>query len=566
MAKIDIPDSLGPGALREYLEWLRDLHDKAGQPGAREIGSTIGCSHATVTRLFKSYPSNQRLAYELVKYLVSTALRPTVRTEEDLETILDKLDELLRAADPNANRAKPSGEPQDRFTETVKGQPPHRSQKSVTLAEFQRSWDFLGVPQTLVLHFCGWAPNHRHASRFDADDRLSVLGDRTGVTTYVRLCPDHALTSNLLYLRNQRPDVVLIYFEDRTEIKTDVGRTRFDVTLLQEISLLELLIDMNRPSQVLLIFEAVDCNNRPTEAAVRGTLRKIAELNRGVTERESTTASAVFIDADENGPGVPLPVLLEEATREQEESGVTHFGLTALITAAQDLMDVHFHTENYERPSKALNAHQEGTFKDYRKEPHHHPSRATNQEPPKLRESLSPYASDIAKIRDAAAAAAAAKASDKQQEPAQLYNDALSRTHSGLENYLAKKLEGTGLRLVGSVPRAPAGWPPRDYGGSANLPGWGIELLPAPWLGASIGVVHRSHPGEDLTDLGLTFILATMTHNSQHDHIREFLRFVPGSPQLDQVITVLRGKIDAALPSALAHFLSACKEADIRGL
>ncbi|MEV4866312.1 hypothetical protein [Streptomyces ossamyceticus] len=296
--------------------------------------------------MFKSYPSNLELAYDLVKYLVDAALRPTVRKEEDLDAILDRLDELLRAADPTVDRPKPSSEPQDLSPTSVR-QPPHQSQRTVTWGDVQRSWDLLGVTQTSVLHFCGSVPNHPHPSRFDMHTQLNSLGDRTGPTTYVRLCPDQVLLrENLLLLRKERPDTALIYFEARTEIAADTGRTRFDVTPLPDISILELLISMQRPSQVLLVFEAVDCENAPTEVAVRGMLQEIIGLNRGVMGRQSANASAVFVDADEHGPGVPLPVLLEEGARELEEIGFSYVGMGAVTAAARNLADVQFLEES----------------------------------------------------------------------------------------------------------------------------------------------------------------------------------------------------------------------------
>lgn len=341
LPKIDIPDSVVPGPLREYLEWLGGLHEKAGYPGARKLANKIGCSHSTVTRLFKSYPSNLELAFELVKYLAKTALRPIVRADEDLDAVLDKLDELLRAAAPTVNRAKLNSKPRDSSATVTR-----QSRNHVTWDEVERRWAPLNVAQTLVLHFCGTIPNHPHASKFDADDRLIALGDRVGPTSYVRLCADQAfLSGNLQVLQNERPDTVIVYFEGRTDISTDLGRNKFDVVPLQEVSIMGLLMNMHRPPQALLIFEAADCENAPLEVATRMMLREIVELNRGVAGRHSASASAVFIDADENGPGIPLPVLLEEGARAQEESGITHLGLSAVIAAAQNLTEVHFHTE-----------------------------------------------------------------------------------------------------------------------------------------------------------------------------------------------------------------------------
>ncbi|MGW2572880.1 hypothetical protein [Streptomyces sp. NPDC001537] len=99
MAKIAMPGDVQPGPLYEYLMWLRELHEAAGSPGARDMAKALSVgtwsvSHQTVNRYFKQAPINQRIVYELVCHLVQNNLRRP-GTAKDVEAAYDRLEELL---------------------------------------------------------------------------------------------------------------------------------------------------------------------------------------------------------------------------------------------------------------------------------------------------------------------------------------------------------------------------------------------------------------------------------------------------------------------------------------
>ena len=169
---------------------------------------------------------------------------------------------------------------------------------------------------------------------------------------------------------------------------------------------------------------------------------------------------------------------------------------------------------------------------------------------------LSKYVYEVAKIREGTALV---DLESEDQRHARLYNEAISRVHSDLTQRLTQALGAAGLRNLGSAPRGLDGWPPQDFGGSADLACWGIETIADKWIGASIGVVHRAQPQPNLECLGVTAILAVMTSDFQREYVNEFITFRAGSLQLDAAIGDLWVKLEASLPDVIADFLLMCK-------
>lgn len=97
---IPIPDDVPEGPLREYLEWLATLHKRAGWPALRELEEVLDCAHTTVRRLFLGYPANVDLAYGLMRHLATSSLRGAPGSQEAWDELLDTMDELLDAAQP----------------------------------------------------------------------------------------------------------------------------------------------------------------------------------------------------------------------------------------------------------------------------------------------------------------------------------------------------------------------------------------------------------------------------------------------------------------------------------
>jgi serine/threonine protein kinase len=143
-----------------------------------------------------------------------------------------------------------------------------------------------------------------------------------------------------------------------------------------------------------------------------------------------------------------------------------------------------------------------------------------------------------------------------------LYNEAISVVQSTLTPLLTVAFAQAGLQHVFEK-RPIFGWPPKDYGGGATLPCWGISTLASPWLAASIGAVHRSQPAPDLEDMGVTFILALMMPDSQYNYIDVFEKFRPGSIRLNQILDSLSSMTAMKLPVVVADFLTACRESGI---
>ncbi|MFI1728690.1 hypothetical protein ACH40E_05500 [Streptomyces acidicola] len=102
MPEIAIPDDVPSGPLRDYLLWLRQLHKSAGYPSSRELAKSLGPAHTTVTRLFKGYPSNVRLAYQLIQHLAENPLRPVVRSEQEWDRFYDTAARMLEGAKTQA--------------------------------------------------------------------------------------------------------------------------------------------------------------------------------------------------------------------------------------------------------------------------------------------------------------------------------------------------------------------------------------------------------------------------------------------------------------------------------
>lgn len=173
---------------------------------------------------------------------------------------------------------------------------------------------------------------------------------------------------------------------------------------------------------------------------------------------------------------------------------------------------------------------------------------------------LSGYAAEVSRLREANLVT---KEETEHERLLRLYGEAEMRIHSRISLPLIAAVKQADLQNVGSCPRPIEGWPPDNYGGSASQPCWGIETLASPWLTASIGVIHRAQPREDLHDLGVTVLLAMATPEAQHTYLDETELFRAGSLRLDQIIERLSAKINAEFPRIIALFLTACRETGI---
>ncbi len=145
---------------------------------------------------------------------------------------------------------------------------------------------------------------------------------------------------------------------------------------------------------------------------------------------------------------------------------------------------------------------------------------------------LSAFAAEVERIK---ATTLQIKAETEQERLARLYNEALGRVHIGLLQPLQAAIESAGLRPGAFEERPLHGWPPTEYGGSASLPRWGIGTLRSPWLAASIGVVHRAQPAEDLNDLAVTVVLGRVTVDGQHTYVSRLERFEPEAQRLPRL-------------------------------
>ena len=168
---------------------------------------------------------------------------------------------------------------------------------------------------------------------------------------------------------------------------------------------------------------------------------------------------------------------------------------------------------------------------------------------------LSTFAADVDRLR---AATAQITAETDQQRLVRLYNEALNDVQLGIYQPLKAAIESAGLRPGAYKERPLDGWPPTDYGGAAAQPRWGIETLRSPWLVASVGVVHRAQPAEDLNDLAVTIVLTQMSKDGQRNYIARLIPFEPGALRLAEIINKLRSEIEDQLPSIIRDFLTRC--------
>jgi hypothetical protein len=175
---------------------------------------------------------------------------------------------------------------------------------------------------------------------------------------------------------------------------------------------------------------------------------------------------------------------------------------------------------------------------------------------------LSGFASVVERIR--AATARDPQETDRQRLERQ-YNEALSRVREGIQQPLMVAIQSSGLRPANfeGQDRQMDGWPPAGYGGSASLPRWGIDTLRVPWLAASVGVVHRVQPAEDLRDLAVTVVLARMTPEAQYDYLSRSESFDAGSDRLGEIVKGLWRELEEKLPAVLEDFLGVCASAGV---
>lgn len=178
------------------------------------------------------------------------------------------------------------------------------------------------------------------------------------------------------------------------------------------------------------------------------------------------------------------------------------------------------------------------------------------------RRDLSGFASEVERIR--AATARDPHETDRQRLE-RLYNEALRRVQEGIQQPLMTAIQSSGLRLTNfqDQDRQMDGWPPAGYGGSANLPRWGIDTLRSPWLAACVGVVHRVQPSEDLGDLAVTLTLARMTSEAEHDYLSRFESFDAGLDQLNGIVKGLWQELEEKLPTIIEDFLGECVTAGV---
>lgn len=173
---------------------------------------------------------------------------------------------------------------------------------------------------------------------------------------------------------------------------------------------------------------------------------------------------------------------------------------------------------------------------------------------------LSAFASEVERIR---AATTRHRHETDRERLERLYNEALSRVHAGILRPLLTAVQSSGLRQGIFEDRQMDGWPPASYGGSADLPCWGIDTLRSPWLAASVGVVHRSEPSENLQDLAVTVVLARMTSDAQHDYLSRFEPFESGSDRVDEIVEGLWSELEEKLPTIIEDFLGECATAGV---
>jgi hypothetical protein len=177
-----------------------------------------------------------------------------------------------------------------------------------------------------------------------------------------------------------------------------------------------------------------------------------------------------------------------------------------------------------------------------------------------VRADLASYVDEVMRLHEATALVAE---ETPQQRILRLYHEAGGRVAAELFTPLREAVESIGLQSVDCGGSYVDGWPPTEYGGASNVPCWGIGTLASPVLAASVGVVHRSQPEEDLEDLAVTFILAKKSISGQHNYLEFFERFRPGSLGLDRIIERVRAELENSLPDVMADFLTTCKNSGV---
>jgi len=137
-----------------------------------------------------------------------------------------------------------------------------------------------------------------------------------------------------------------------------------------------------------------------------------------------------------------------------------------------------------------------------------------------------------------------------------LFNSVGTQVYEVLAKRILAMAEQAGLTLdSGMFPRPLDGWPPPEYGGSANQPRWRLSgTANGPWLEASIGVSHRVWPKDNLNDLIITLIVARMSEKSQHTLLTRFAPCALEDPSLQDKISAIIAAADAVLPAAFAEF------------
>jgi hypothetical protein len=147
---------------------------------------------------------------------------------------------------------------------------------------------------------------------------------------------------------------------------------------------------------------------------------------------------------------------------------------------------------------------------------------------------LSDYAADVARLR---LANDLPRPQTEKERLEALNQEAASLVWRGILDPLTEAINSTGLSSHGSPDSPIKGWPPEDYGGGASLPRWSVATLQSPWLAAVVGVVHRSHPVADLTDLKIGVLIAMISlDGSQKTYLDIAQSFTPGSLQLNRII------------------------------
>ena len=172
---------------------------------------------------------------------------------------------------------------------------------------------------------------------------------------------------------------------------------------------------------------------------------------------------------------------------------------------------------------------------------------------------LSAYAGEIARLREGNRV----RGENERHRRVRLCNEAIALVHSRLTLPLMAAVERSGLQNMGSAPHHFNLWVPDGYGGSADVPCWGIETLASPHLVASIGIFFELPSVEETTGRAITVLFATVTEDSQQTLFQEVETLHGGPLQLDRAIDKMSGKISTELSGVIAHYLTTCREAGV---